>query len=164
LGTVRIILVSKGYKNKATIISFFEILIWIIVISKIIQNIDHWVNYIAYAGGFAAGNYVGMLIEERLTLGYELVRIVTRLNPDKLIQALRKEGFGITALKGNGMEGEVGVIYVIIQRNHLKKVTQLINKFNPQALFTIEDIRYVSKPIFYRSKHQNKHKRLFSRK
>lgn len=111
LGTVRIILVSKGYKNQATIISFIEIFIWIIVISRIIQHIDQWINYFAYAGGFAVGNYVGMLIEERMTLGYEL-----------------------------------------------------ISQHNPQALYTIEDIRYVSRPIFYRDKVRKKHRPLFVKK
>ena len=164
LGTIRIILVSKGYKNQATIISFIEIFIWIIVISRIIQHMDQWLNYFAYAGGFAAGNYVGMLIEERMTLGYELIRIITRLSPHNLIAALRHEGFGITVLKGNGMEGDVGVIYVIIQRSHLKRVRELINQFNPQALYTIEDIRYVSQPIFYRDKVRKKHRPLFVKK
>jgi len=164
LGTIRIILVSKGYKNQASIISFVEIFIWIIVISRIIQHIDEWINYFAYAGGFAAGNYVGMLIEERITLGYEMIRIITRMNPNNLITALRKEGFGITALKGNGMEGEVGVIYLIIQRTHLKRVRELIARYNPQALYTIEDIRYVSRPIFYRDKIQKKHRPLFVKK
>ena len=164
LGTIRIILVSKGYRNQATLISFVEIFIWIIVISRIIQHIDEWVNYFAYAGGFAAGNYVGMLIEERMTLGYELVRIITRLNPNKLTEALRNEGFGITVLKGNGMEGEVGVIYVIIQRSHLKQVKQLIKEYNPQALYTIEDIRYVSQPVFYKQKVRKKHQFMFLKK
>jgi uncharacterized protein YebE (UPF0316 family) len=164
LGTLRIIFISKGYKNQAALISFFEILIWIIVITRVIQHIDNWINYLAYAGGFATGSYVGMLIEERMTLGYDMIRIITRMNPNNLIHALRDEGFGITALKGNGMEGEVGVIYVIIQRSHLKRVSELIRQYNPQALYTIEDIRYVSKPIYYKLKPSRKIHRVFSKK
>ncbi|HKL39023.1 MAG TPA: DUF2179 domain-containing protein [Bacteroidales bacterium] len=164
LGTLRIIFISKGYKNQAALISFFEILIWIVVITRVIQHIDNWINYLAYAGGFATGSYVGMLIEQHITLGYDMIRIITRLNPNNLIQALREEGFGITALKGNGMEGEVGVIYVIIQRKHLKRVTELIRQNNPHALYTIEDIRYVSKSIYYKIKPTRKIHRLFSKK
>lgn len=164
LGTLRIIFIAKGYKNQAALISFFEILIWIIVITRVIQHMDNWINYIAYAGGFAIGSYVGMLIEERISLGYDMIRIITRLNPNNLVQALRDEGFGITALKGNGMEGEVGVIYVIIQRSHLKRVSELIRQYNPHALYTIEDIRYVSKSIYYKIKPTRKIHRLFSKK
>lgn len=164
LGTLRIVFISKGYKNQAALISFFEILIWIIVITRVIQHIDNWINYLAYAGGFATGSYVGMLIEERMTLGYDMIRIITRMNPNNLIDALRDEGFGITALKGDGMAGEVGVIYVIIPRSHLKRVSELIRQHNPQALYTIEDIRYVSKPIYYKLKPSRKIHRIFSKK
>jgi uncharacterized protein YebE (UPF0316 family) len=58
MGTVRIILVAKGYRTVAPIIGFFEVLIWILAISKIFENLDNWVCYVAYAGGFATGNYV----------------------------------------------------------------------------------------------------------
>jgi uncharacterized protein YebE (UPF0316 family) len=69
-GTVRIIFVSKGKRNIAPFLGFFEVLIWIVAISKIMQNLDNYVNYIAYAAGFATGNFVGMLIEERLAVDF----------------------------------------------------------------------------------------------
>jgi len=131
LGTMRIIFVSKGYKTWAAGIAFVELMIWIIVISKVIHNLDHWLTYVAYAGGFAAGNYIGMVIEEHLTLGHELIRIITKKAPDKLLQHLKKEGYGITSLKGNGINGEVGVVYVIIKRNRInqiKEISRLIQK------------------------------------
>ena len=65
IGTLRIIFVSKGKKNIAPILGFFEVLIWITAISKIMQNLDNYINYIAYAAGFATGNLIGMIIEEK---------------------------------------------------------------------------------------------------
>ena len=70
LGTIRIIFVSKGMKRIAPLIGFFEILIWLLAISRIFQDLDNWIAYIAYAGGFAAGNYFGMLLEERLATNH----------------------------------------------------------------------------------------------
>ena len=75
IGTMRIIFVSKGKKNIAPVLGFFEVLIWITAISKIMQNLDNYVNYIAYAGGFATGNFIGMLIEERLAMGILMIRV-----------------------------------------------------------------------------------------
>lgn len=164
LGTLRIIFVSKGYKMWATITSFVELLIWIIVISQVIQHLNHWVTYVAYAGGFATGNYVGMVIEEHLTLGHELIRIITRKNPDNLLAELKDEGYGITSLRGNGINGEVGVVYVIIKRNHIGPISEIIKKHNPHALYTIEDIRYVSKKIFYKDITRRKHRRFHIKK
>ncbi len=149
IGTVRIILVSKGYKKLAPIAGFFEILIWIIAITRIVDNLDNWICYIAYALGFATGNYIGMIIEERLALGYETVRIITKREANNLIQEFRERGYGTTSVDAHGNEGDVAVIYVIVSRKKLKKVIELIYKHNPKALYTIEDIRYVSKEVFF---------------
>lgn len=51
IGTMRIIFVSKGNRKVAPVLGFFEVLIWIIAISKIMQNLDNYINYIAYAAG-----------------------------------------------------------------------------------------------------------------
>jgi uncharacterized protein YebE (UPF0316 family) len=78
IGTMRIIFVSKGKKNIAPLLGFFEVLIWIIVISKIMQNLNNYVNYVAYAAGFATGNLVGMIIEEKLAVGVQMIRVCCR--------------------------------------------------------------------------------------
>ena len=77
IGTIRIILVSKGRKNMAPFLGFFEVFIWILAISRIMQNLNNPICYIAYAGGFAAGNYIGMMVEEKIALGVILIRIIT---------------------------------------------------------------------------------------
>lgn len=147
LGTIRIIFVSKGYKYIAPMIGFFEILIWILAISRIMANLNNWLCYVSYAGGFAAGNYIGMLLEERLAIGYEQVRVITKKGATELIKVLRENGYGITSVKATGNYGEVAVIYIIINRKDMKKVIGLIQKYNPNALYTVEDIRSVSKQV-----------------
>ena len=90
LDTMRIIFMTKGYKNLAPIIGFFEILIWIFAISRTMQNLHtNWLCYIAYAGGFATGNYVGMLLDEKLAIGHEIIRVITKLNIGDIAGGLR---------------------------------------------------------------------------
>lgn len=149
MGTIRIILVAKGFKKIAPLVGFFEILVWIIAITRIMENLGNWMTYVAYAGGFATGNYIGMLIEERLALGYEMVRIITKREANELIDSLRDAGYGTTSLEATGSQGEVAVIYVIVSRKKVKSVLELIRTYNPRALYTIEDIRFVSKEIFF---------------
>ena len=151
LGTLRIMFVSKGMRRIAPVIGFFEVLIWILAISRIFQNLDNWIAYVAYAGGFATGNWLGMLLEERLALGHELIRVITRTEADDLVSALKGKGFGVTAVKATGAEGAVGVVFVIARRSMVKEVLEIINIHNPKALFTIEDIRYVNKEIYYQT-------------
>src|SRR5690554_6148613 len=96
IGTIRIVMVSKGQKLWAPILGFFEILIWLLAISRIFENLDNWVNYVAYAGGFSVGNYIGLIIEERLAMGIVKIQIITRKSAAELIVNLKNAGYGIT--------------------------------------------------------------------
>jgi len=148
IGTMRIIFVSKGKKYIAPIMGFFEVLIWITAISKIMQNLDNYVNYVAYAAGFATGNFVGMLIEEKLAVGFQMIRIITYQDGQVLVQDLNNGGFGATSVEAHGAKEKVYIIYTIVQRTELQKVLSIIDQFNPKAFYTIEDVRAVNEGIF----------------
>ena len=148
IGTMRIIFVSKGKKNIAPFLGFFEVLIWIIAISKIMQNLDNYINYFAYAAGFATGNFVGMIIEEKLAMGVQMIRVFAHNNVSELITKLNDGGYGATVVEAQGARKKVHLIYTIVQRNELANVLEVINRFNPKAFYTIEDVRTVSEGIF----------------
>ncbi|HUS72913.1 MAG TPA: DUF2179 domain-containing protein [Sedimentisphaerales bacterium] len=148
LGTIRIIFVSRGLKYLAPVIGFVEILIWLVAIGKIMQNLGSVVCYVAYAGGFAAGNYMGILIEEKLAVGTFIIRIITKKDASELISALNADGYGATSIPGQGNEGRVHIIYTVIRRVDLKYVIDIIRRFNPKAFYSIEDVRFVREGIF----------------
>jgi uncharacterized protein YebE (UPF0316 family) len=145
LDTLRIIFISRGFKAVAPFVGFFEVLIWIIAISRIFENLNNWLCYVGYAAGFATGNFVGMLIDEKLAIGHEIIRVITKVEAVDLISVLREKGYGVTSLKATGMNGDVGVVFMIINRKNLKDVTEIIKKYNPNAFYTIEDINYVNR-------------------
>lgn len=145
LDTLRIIFMTKGFRRVAPIIGFFEILIWIIAITRIMRNLDNWVCYVAYAGGFATGNYVGMLVDEKLAIGHELIRVFTRLDAANLAGALRTDGYGVTTVKASGMQGDVGILYIVANRRHQKHVTEIIQRHDPKAFVTIQAIHHVNR-------------------
>lgn len=148
IGTLRIIFVSKGKRNIAPILGFFEVLIWITAISKIMQNLDNYTNYIAYAAGFATGNFVGMIIEEKLAMGIQMIRVFAHERGPELVQTLNGNGYGVTVIEAHGARESVQLICTIVQRNELAAVLNLINTFNPKAFYTIEDIKSVNEGIF----------------
>ncbi len=148
LGTMRIIFVSKGRKSLAPILGFFEVFIWIIAISKIMQNLDNYVNYFAYAAGFASGNLVGMIIEEKLALGIQMIRVFSHTDEPDLVNILNSHGFGATSIEAHGAKEKIHLIYTIVQRHELEEVLELINKINPKAFYTIEDVKLVNEGIF----------------
>jgi uncharacterized protein YebE (UPF0316 family) len=163
LGTLRIIFVTKGMRHIAPLVGFVEVLIWIIAISRIMQNLDNWLCYIAYAAGFASGNFMGMIIEEKLAIGHEMVRVITRKDATNLINELRENGYGVTSVKAEGIDGEVAVIYLIVRRSMIKDVLGIINRNNPRALYTVEAIKYVNRDIFHKSEEERQRGWLMSR-
>lgn len=147
-GTIRIVMVSKGQKFWAPFLGFFEILIWLLAISKVFQNLDNWVCYIAYAGGFACGNYVGLCIEERLAVGIAKIQIITRKSAQQLIENLVAAGYGITHHDAKGSTENVSIIYSIVNRKEIEKVQEIVTKTNPMAFYSVEDIKSVNQGIF----------------
>jgi uncharacterized protein YebE (UPF0316 family) len=107
LGTMRIIFLSRGRKYLAPLLGFVEVLIWITVVSQIVGGAKNIVAYIAYAAGFAAGNYIGMMIEDKLAIGTLVVRIILSQDGKTLIESLYGAGYGVTYVDGHGATGPV---------------------------------------------------------
>jgi uncharacterized protein YebE (UPF0316 family) len=145
LDTLRIIFMTKGYRNLAPIIGFFEILIWVFAITRIMQNLENWVCFVAYAGGFATGNYIGMLLDEKLAIGHQIIRVITKVDTVELADLLRKSGFGVTSVEASGMQGEVAILYIVVDRKNQKHAIEIIQKHSPNAFFTVENLHYVNK-------------------
>lgn len=144
-GTLRIIFLAKGKKLWVPILGFFEVLLWLIVITKIVQNVDKPHYYIAYALGFSAGNWVGMIIDQKLAVGTVLIRIITAKPALVLVDALRESGYVVTDVPAFGSSGQVNVIFTVVQRKQVNSIVAKIRDYNPQAFYTIEDIGFVSK-------------------
>ncbi|MDD2299177.1 MAG: DUF5698 domain-containing protein [Fermentimonas sp.] len=152
LGTLRIIFVSKGEKYKAPIIGFVEVFIWVVVISQILSRANDLVSYLSYAAGYATGNYVGILLENRIAYGIVLCRIYTQKDGNVLIQALNKLNFGATVTHGKGSTNEVDIIETVVDRKELKALETTINSFDKNSFYVIEDVRTKQNGIFPKRK------------
>lgn len=147
-GTIRVIFISRGFKYLSPLVGFFEMLIWLLAIGQIMKNLSNPVCYIAYAGGFAMGNYVGIRIADRLSLGVALIRVITEENASQLLELLKSADYGVTSVDGHGTTGQVKVIFTVVPRKEVKQVANLIKKFNPKAFYTIEEVGFVEKGVF----------------
>ena len=145
LGTLRMASISQGLRKRAAIFGFFEVLVWIIAISYVLQNLTHFINYLAYAGGYAAGNYIGLIIEEKLAAGLVKVTIITSRDASELIDNLKVRKFGITSVSARGSRGKVRLVISVIPRKMLPKLQRIISEFNPRAFVEVETIKQVSK-------------------
>lgn len=151
LGTIRIIFVSRGNRIVAPILGFFEVFIWIVAISQIMQNLNNPLCYVAYAFGFAVGNYLGIMVEDKLAIGYLVIRIfVLKENPEKesLMEKLIEAGFGVTAVEGRGATKEVTLLFSLIRRKDLREAVSIIEKADSKVFYSIESAKAAHAGIF----------------
>lgn len=141
LGTIRTIQVVQGRRALALLLGFFEVLIWITVVSRVIGGAAQIPLYaVAYAFGFALGNYVGMTIEAKLAMGHQAVRIFTRIGPE-LAAALRETGLVITQFDGYGRDGPVQELFIQIGRRNVARVLEQARQLDPECYYVVDDVR-----------------------
>ena len=92
--------------------------------------------------------FVGMKVEERLAVGNVMIRIITKKKPFKLVKYLKSEGYGVTLVNGKGAKGRSFIILTVVKRRDMNKVIEIIKKFNPNAFYSVEDVRCVNKGTF----------------
>lgn len=147
IGTLRIMTVGRGMRALSSILGFFEVLIWLAAISQIVNNLTSWENYIAYALGFASGTWIGMTIERKLSLGMLLVRVIIPRGPNGLFTELQEKEYRVTALDGEGATGPVRILFTIVKRSRLNKLMAIIKAHDPNAYYSVEDVRTATDPV-----------------
>jgi len=148
LGTLRNIFLSKNIKYIVPLLGFFEVLIWLLAISQIMKNLHNVACYLGWAFGYSMGIFVGIKIEERLALGLQVIRVITNQDCKDLIDSFRDEKMGVTIIDGQGAQGPVKILFTIIKRKDKAYAIQLINRHNPNAFYSVEDIRNVNQGVF----------------
>jgi uncharacterized protein YebE (UPF0316 family) len=141
IGTMRIVLISRGYRYVAPLFGFVEVLIWLTAISRALASLNSVYSYLIYAAGFAAGNYVGMILESKIPFGYKSLRVITTREVSALPLMLREEGFGLTISDGMGLKGPVSIIYSLVPKKNLERFLNIVNILEPNAFVTIEEVR-----------------------
>jgi uncharacterized protein YebE (UPF0316 family) len=136
--------VSKGMRGKATILGFVEVLIWIVIVAQIFQNLDNWLNYVAFAGGFATGTYFGMFIEERMKMGVQIFRIIVGEGHEQLAEKLQEADFRVTEIDGTGKYGPVKIIFTVAKRKRWQDLADIVSHHAPDAFYSVEDVKHVS--------------------
>lgn len=147
LGTIRTIAVIQGKPVRSLVLGFFEVLIWIFAVSQVISNIkSNLFLSIAYAGGFAAGNAVGIYIEKMFSKGMQVARIISRRHGQKIAATLRDIGYRITLFRGEGKDGPVDLLYVISPTRSIQRCISIAQKIDPEIFFITERVLEHNRP------------------
>jgi uncharacterized protein YebE (UPF0316 family) len=152
LGTIRIIYLTRGNSIAAAVIGFFEVIIYLIALTTVLSNLDQWSNILVYGLGFATGNIIGSMIEEKIAVGFVNVQIITIDNCGSLEEQLREQGYGVTSMPCYGKEGAHRTLQVLLKRRELPKFLKTMQQTAPDAFISIFDTRKIMGGYFNRMK------------
>jgi uncharacterized protein YebE (UPF0316 family) len=139
LGTIRTIAVVQGRQIASVLIGFFEVLIWVLAVSQVIMNVhDNPLLAVAFAGGFATGNAVGIVLERRLAIGRCVLRFITTDLGETVAAAIRSAGHVVTTFEGRGNDGPRRLLYTTCPRREAGRLIELAKSIDPGLFFMVD--------------------------
>ena len=139
IGTLRVLYVMRGHKWIAAGLGLVESAIFITAMSQVVANLNA-PKMIGYAAGYAAGILVGISIEQWIAAGHVLARIISRSEATVLRDRLFSEGYGVTAVRGEGHEADVQILFIVSPRRRTDALAKTVKSVDPQAFVTIDAI------------------------
>lgn len=143
LDTLRVLVVMRGRKKVAWLLGFCQSAVFVVAITSVLKNLNNPLNVLGYAAGFATGNVVGMLIEERLAIGHIRVNVISPRLGAAIAERLRAAGYATTEIPARGKDGVVSLLSCSVLRKNLDEVHRIINEVDGDAFITVEDVRAV---------------------
>lgn len=149
LATMRTLMVVQGRRRQAAIIGFFEVIIYVTALGKVVSGLNDIGNLLAYALGFACGNYIGIFVEEKIALGNLTAQVILKGSENQeLINILREKGFGVTVLQGYGKEGSREVLNITLNRKDLDVLRNILEENDSSAFITVNTTKPISGGYF----------------
>jgi uncharacterized protein YebE (UPF0316 family) len=146
LMTLRIVFITKGERKIGAIVAFLEVSIWLIIVTFVLNDLmaDPF-KAVFYALGFAIGNYIGSIFEEKIGLGLSQVQIIVKAEHGiDLAQRLRGEGYAVTMVLGEGKNQERYILFMYVKRKRVKHLLDVATETQNNAVITVME----TKPLY----------------
>lgn len=154
VATVKLMFVVNNARRTAAFLGFFEALITIIALSRIMQDASNFLAIIMYAAGFATGTYAGMYIEEKMAYGSVLIRIISKQIQPELLSFLVKNRYHYSMVDANDQSGNTQILFTVCKRSNLHTFLSNLETIDPGAIYTIESVKQVSE-VFLKKEKRN---------
>jgi len=145
MATLRNVLINRGIKLIGALIGFFEILIWVIVVSNVLSSLtDDPFKVVIYCLAFACGNYFGVALEGKIAIGIACLQVmVPEGSKEELSTLMYAHGFGVTFIQAEGAERTIDILVMYLKRKKVPEAIALIRDNCPDALITVNDVRHL---------------------
>ncbi len=148
LDTLRMLFTLRGQKALSWGVGFVVSLIYVLLLTSVLANLNNPLYIIAYAAGFATGGVIGMWIEERLPIGFTNIQIISPRRGAVMAQTLRENGYAVTEIPARGKDGMVSILSLSVRRKQVLSVEKIAYECDEAAFVTTEDVHPVRRGYF----------------
>ncbi|HHY87338.1 MAG TPA: DUF2179 domain-containing protein [Chloroflexi bacterium] len=141
LDTLRLLFVMRGRKLPAWILGFFQATIFVVAISSVLSNLTNPLTVIGYAGGYATGIVIGIIVEDRLAIGFTQLTIISSKRGLMIAETLRERGYAVTEVPARGKDGMVTMLNTAVRRREVSSVEAVVLETDPNAFVTSDEVR-----------------------
>lgn len=146
MGTLRTVITVKGKKLYASIVGFFEVFIWFLIVKEALNTTETsiWIA-VAYSLGFATGTYVGGFLSQKLISGNLSVQVITDKAYPDMVDNLRDNGYAVTVMdvEGKNKEQEKFMLFIEINNKNLNHLQKLIKDNDKNAFIVVHETKYI---------------------
>ena len=143
LDTIRMLFVIRGRKRLVWALGFAQSLLFVVAIGSVLSNLNNVITILAYAAGFATGNVIGILIEERMAIGYLQFTIISSNRGAVIAKQLRTSGHAVTEIPARGKNGTVTMLQTNVKRKDMDNIETIVLEADPDAFITLDEVRPV---------------------
>lgn len=148
LDTLRVLFMVRGRRAPTWVIGLLQSSLWVIAVSSVLSQLGNPLNLLGYAAGYATGNVLGLLLEERLAIGHNHLRVISAQRGSAVAEALRAAGYAVTELAGRGKAGTVSILTTSVRRRDIERVRREALAADPQAFVTLTEVRPLHRGFF----------------
>ncbi|NCA92816.1 DUF2179 domain-containing protein [bacterium] len=142
LGTIRTILTVRENRKASAAIAFFEVMLWFLIVKEALKTDESSIFVaIAFAGGFAAGTFIGGLVAKFMVPSNHLVQVITSKRDNELLQIISDAGFSMTVSDVFGRDhlSEKYLLFIYIDGKYLNKLKNIIIQKDSSAFISVSE-------------------------
>ena len=131
LATLKTIFVSRKFMKPVYFVVFINAVIFILVVSKVVEDEYGFYYALAFAAGKTLGVYFGSLVEERMALGILEINVFSN-SQERMIDIadyLRKLGYSVNTHNVYGFNGKRRYVTdIMIRRKWIGQLKQILKE------------------------------------